>query len=76
MLQKSRGVFFQKKKRGTHIDHGVVGGSLKSAKIYKIHKIHAPTIQGRVFSEPAEAPQAITNSRTVLGGWNPETGKI
>jgi hypothetical protein len=33
------------------LDHGVVGGTLKSMKIDKIHKIHAPNIQGRVFSE-------------------------
>ena len=47
-------------------------GTLESTKIDKIHKIHAPKIQGRVFFE-AGAPQAITTSRTVLG--DPETGK-
>ena len=51
MLQKSRGVFFEKKKRacGRLIDHGVLGGTLKSMEIDKIHKIHAPKFQGRVF---------------------------
>ena len=47
--------------------------SIKSTKINNIHKIHAPKIQGRVFSEVAEAPQADTTRRTVLG--DPETGK-
>ena len=32
----------------------------KSLKNDKIHKMHAPKIQGRVFSEVAEAPQAAT----------------
>ena len=41
--------------------------TLKSTKIDKIHKIHAPKIQGRVFSEVAEAPQAATTSRTARG---------
>ena len=37
---------------------GTTWGTLKSMKIDKIHKIHAPKIQGRVFFEGAEAPQA------------------
>ena len=51
MLQKSRGVFFQKKKGpcGTHIDHGVLGGTLKSTNVDKIQKIHAPKLQGVFF---------------------------
>ena len=44
----------------------------KLHKSTKIDKIHAPKIQGRVFSEVAEAPQAATTSRTVLG--DPKTG--
>ena len=49
------------------IDHGVVRGTLKSMKIGKIHKIHAPKFQGRVFSEVAEAPQAAPTRRTLVG---------
>ena len=48
-------------------------GTLKSTKIDKIHKIHAPKFQGRVFSEPAEAPQAAPTRLTLVG--DPETGK-
>ena len=55
------------------IDHGVVGGILKSMKIDKIHNMHAPKFQGRVFSEVAEAPQAAPTRRTLVG--DPETGK-
>ena len=40
---------------------------LLGLKIDNIHKIHAPKIQGRVFSEVAEAPQAATTSRTARG---------
>ena len=40
----------------------------KFKKIEKIHKRHAPKIQGRVFSEVAEAPQADTTHRTARGG--------
>ncbi len=43
-------------------------GDLKSTQIDKIHKIHAPKFQGRVFSEVAEAPQADTTHRTARGG--------
>ena len=49
------------------IDHGVVGGILKSMKIDKIHNMHAPKFQGRVFSEVAEAPQAAPTRRTLVG---------
>ena len=42
----------------THFSVKDVPFSIKSTKIDKIHKIHAPKIQGRVFSEVAEAPQA------------------
>ena len=47
--------------------------TLQSTSIDKIHKIlvHAPKIQGRVFSEVAEAPQAATTSRTARGGPKP-----
>ena len=31
------------------LDHGVLGGTLKSMKIDKIHNIHAPKIKGRAF---------------------------
>ena len=48
-------------------------GDPEIAKNDKIDKIHASKIQGHVFSEIAEAPQAITTSRTVLG--DPETDK-
>jgi len=48
-------------------------GTLKSTKIDKIHKIHTPKFQGRVFSEVAEAPQAAATRRTLVG--DPETGK-
>ena len=36
----------------------IIKNEQQSLKIDKIHKIHAPKIQGRVFSEVAEAPQA------------------
>ena len=52
----------------THFSVKDVPFSIKSTKIDKIHKIHAPKIQGRVFSEVAEAPQAATTSRTARGG--------
>ena len=67
---KIQGRVFSEKKGacGKHIDHRVFGGSLKSTTIDKIHKMHAPNIQGVFFSEVTEAPQAITTSRTVLGG--------
>ena len=44
-------------------------GTLKSAKIDNIQKIHAPKIQGRVFFEGAEAPQAAaTQPQRALRG--------
>ena len=55
----------KKKKKsacGRLIDHGVLGGTLKSTTHTKLHKMHAPKIQGRVFSEVAEAPQAARYS--------------
>ena len=55
------------------IDHGVVRGTLKSMNICKIHKIHAPKFQGRVFSEVAEAPQAAPTPRTLVGDPKPVT---
>ena len=48
-------------------------GDLKSTKNDKIHKIHAPKIQGRVFSEVAEAPQAAPTPRTLVGDLKPVT---
>ena len=74
MLKTSRGVFFRKKSAcGKHIDHRVLGGTLKSINIDNIHKIHAPKIQGVFFlRSPKRRRQAVT-SRTVLG--DPETGK-
>ena len=52
MLPKSWDVFFEKRRSacGRHIDHGVLGGTLKSTKIDKHHRVHAPQIQGRAFS--------------------------
>ena len=41
--------------------------TLKSTKIDKIHKIHAPKIQGRVFSEVAEAPQEARTQTHMAG---------
>ena len=46
-------------------------GPLKSLKNDKIHKIHTAKIQGRVFYEGAEAPQA-TATQTQRAG-DPET---
>ncbi len=43
-------------------------GTLKSTKIDNIHKIHTPKIQGRVFSEVAEAPQAAATQTQRAGG--------
>ena len=46
-------------------------GPQKSTKIDKIdnfHKIHAPKIQGCVFSEGAEAPQAAATQTHRAGG--------
>ena len=48
---------------------GTTWGTLKLTKVDTCSKV-----AGRVFSEPAEAPQAITTRRTVLG--DPETAKI
>ena len=75
MLHKSRGVFFQEKQSacGKHIDHGVLGGTLKSTNIDKIHKIHTPKFQGVFLSEVAEAPQAARTQTHRAG--RPETGK-
>ena len=40
--QNIQGVFFEKKNAcGRLIDHGVLGGTLKSMNIDNIHKIHA-----------------------------------
>ena len=70
MLQKSRGVFFQEQKKacGKHIDHGVLGGSLESTKIDKIHKIHAPKFQGVFFLRVPNRRRQATTSRTARGG--------
>ena len=35
--------------------------------LVKTQKVHAPKFQGRVFSEVAEAPQAATQTHTLLG---------
>ena len=42
--------------------------TLKSLKNDKIHKIHTPKIQGRVFFEGAEAPQAAAPQPQRAGG--------
>ena len=47
--------------------------TLTSTNIDKIHKVHAQTNPGRVFSEGAEPPEAITTPRTARG--DPKTGK-
>ena len=39
----------------------------------KNSKVHAAKIQGRVFSEGSEAPQAAQHTHTLLG--DPKTGK-
>ena len=74
MLPKSRGVFFQREKNacGKHIDHGVLGGTLKSTNIDKIHKIHAPKIQGVFFflRSPKRRRQ-LGHRRTRLGDPKP-----
>jgi len=52
MFQKIRGVSFEKQKHCDRIiDHGVLGGTLKSMNIDKIHKIHVPNIQGVLFEK-------------------------
>jgi hypothetical protein len=51
----------------------VLGGTLKSTKIDKIHKIHAPKFQGVFFSEVAETPQAARTQTHSAG--RPETRK-
>ena len=51
MLRKSGAdLFWGKNACGKLIDHGVLGGTLKSTKIDKIHKIHAPKVQGSLKS--------------------------
>ena len=55
----------------THFSVKDVHFSIKSTKIDKIHKIHAPKIQGRVFSEVAEAPQAAATQTHSSGGLKP-----
>ena len=69
MLQKSRGVFFSGKKSacGKHIDHGVLGGTLKSTKIDKIHKMHAPKFQGVFFLRSPKRHRQLGHRRTGLG---------
>ena len=44
-----------------------------TVNINKIQRVHTPKIQGRVFSEGSEAPQAAQHTRTLLG--DPKTGK-
>ena len=57
----------------THFSVTDVHFSIKSININKINKIHAPKIQGRVFSEVAEAPQAAATQTHSSGSF--ETGK-
>ena len=52
----------------THFSVKDVQFTLKSTNIDNIHKIHAPKIQGRVFSEVAEAPQAAATQTHSSGG--------
>ena len=75
---KLKGVFFlnRPKRRRQLPPAAQCWGTLKLTRI-DTHRQHpqntCPKIPGRAFSETAEAPQAITTSRTVLG--DPETGK-
>ena len=69
MLPTNRCVFFcQKKTCGRHIDHGVLGGTLKSMKIDNIHKVHAPKIQGRVLFENKKNACGRHIDHGVVGG--------
>ena len=69
MLPKSRGVFFAGKKSpcGMSLDHGVLGGTLKSMKIDNIRKIHAQATQGCDFLIKKNASGRIID-HGVLGG--------
>ena len=58
----------------THFSVKDVQFPIKSTKIDKIHKIHAPKIQGRVFSEVAEPPEAGHHPSHSSGG-DLKTGK-
>ena len=56
MLPNSRGVFLRNKSAcGRLIDDAVVGGTLNLMKRHKIHKVHAPQIQGHVFEKKTHA---------------------
>ena len=70
MLQTPRSVFFLREpKRRRQLRHSRKGlGGPEIVKNDKIPKIHTLKIQGRVFSEGAEAPQAARHSRKGLGG--------
>ena len=73
MLQNSRGVFFLRSRSAAgSCDTAAKGlGGPENVKNDKIHKIHAPKIQGRVFSEGAEAPQAAATQTHRAGRpWN------
>ena len=52
----------------THFSVKDVPFSIKSTKIDKIHKIHTPKFQGRVFSEVAEPPEAGHHQSHSSGG--------
>ena len=73
MFKKSRGVKFQKPpKRAGSCDTAAKGlGGPEMINNYKIRKIHTPKIQGRVFSEGAEALQAAATQTQRAG--DPET---
>jgi hypothetical protein len=76
MLQKSRGVLFLRSpKCHRQLRHRRTGlGPLKLLTNGKIHKMHAPQIQGMFFSEVAEAPEAAPTRLTGLG--DPEPGYV
>ena len=69
MLPTSRGVLFSGEKSdcGKHIDHGVLGGTLKSTSINNVQKIHANKIQRRVLPGK-KAPAAGTSTTGCLEG--------
>ena len=75
---KIQGLLFPGKKSacGKHIDHGVLGGILKSTKIDKIHKIHAPKFQDEFFLRSPKRRRQLGHRRTGLGDLKPVNNVI
>ncbi len=73
MLQQIQGrAFLREPKHRRQLRHSRKGlGGPEVVKNDKIRKIHTPQIQGRVFSEGAEAPQAAATQTQRAG--DPET---